>query len=147
MPDICSYIFVTSNWKVELKQRSNRCCCSCLAGRHVSSLLMSEIGVSHHFDWERCCTSKSMLYFSRSLQHTFLFTISSLCTSLVGTKMLRYFSCTVTKWSANMVCQWTTVEYSISVHEGAKNSLLVCRPIIHVEHYVNDLVCQGYRLF
>ena len=37
-----------------------------------------------------------------------------------------------------------SVEYSISVHKGIKN---VCGAIIHIAHYVNDFMCQGYILF
>lgn len=49
----CSYIMVTSDWKVELKRRSNRRRCSCLT---LSPRLCAK--KCHHFDWGGSCTWK-----------------------------------------------------------------------------------------
>lgn len=134
MPDICSYISVTSNWKVELKRRSNHCCCSCLTRRHVLSSFQSGKGVRHHFDWDGFCMSKSIQYVSPSVY----FVCAAVCLEQIFSP-IQWLSDPLMRFVREQ--QWNTL-YLFTM--GLRTHYLY-RPIIHVAHYVNDWVCYGYK--
>lgn len=103
----CSYIFVTSNCKLELKQRSNRCCCSCLTWRHVFSSFMGVKGLHQHFNWGSSSTWKlrwAVFVFLQNMACV-CFVYFNFSTSWVEQNIFLY-----SDWHDNTVCHLTRVE-------------------------------------